>query len=201
MPNLGLNSVIVMDNAPYHSRKNVSLCLRGRRADVIQQLQDVGFFNFLAGRKLPSVPNEMTLTLIFALCREYRYHFDEYFVDELAKQHGHTVLRSPPYHCILNPIEMLRAYQKRLVRSQSTVRTVKEAMTQCQQRFQQIPGPDFGRCFAHAQAEEERFWRLDGLADIPIPAIVIPVYDSETDYLDDNADSDRFSDDEDEIEY
>ena len=49
------------------------------------------------------------------------------------------------------------------------------------------------------QAEEERFWWLDGLTDISIPPVVIPVYDSETDDLDDNADSDGFSDDEDEI--
>ena len=74
-------------------------------------------------------------------------------------------------------------------------------MTQCQQRFQQIPGPDLGRYFAHAQAEEERFWRLDGLTDISIPPVVIPVYDSQTDHSDDNADSDGFTDDEDEIEY
>ena len=96
---------------------------------------------------------------------------------------------------------MLQAYQKRLVRSQSTVRTVKEAMTQCQQRLQQIPGPDLGRYFAHVQTEEERFWRLDALTDISIPPVVIPVYDWETDDSDDNADSDGFSDDEDEIEY
>ena len=82
----------MMDNALYHSRKNVSLPLRGRRADVIQQLQDVEFFNFRADRKLPSDPNEMTLTLIFALCISYRSHFDEYFIDESAKQHGHMVL-------------------------------------------------------------------------------------------------------------
>ena len=49
--------------------------------------------------------------------------------------------------------------------------------------------------------KEERFWRLDGLIEISIPPVVIPVYDSETDDSDDNADSDGFSDDEDEIEY
>ena len=49
--------------------------------------------------------------------------------------------------------------------------------------------------------KEKRFWRLDGLTDISIPLVVIPVYDSETDDSDDNADTDGFSDDEDEIEY
>ena len=72
----------------------------------------MGFFQFPASRNLPSDPDEMTLTLIFTLCREYRSHFEEYFVDELAKVHGHTVLRLPPYHCILNPIEMLMVLHK-----------------------------------------------------------------------------------------
>ena len=49
--------------------------------------------------------------------------------------------------------------------------------------------------------KEGRFWRLDGLTEISIPPVVIPVYDSQTDHSDDNADSDGFSDDEGEMEY
>ena len=49
--------------------------------------------------------------------------------------------------------------------------------------------------------KEERFWRLDRLRDSSIRPVVIPVYDSETDHSDNNADSDGFSDDEDEIEF
>ena len=81
------------------------------------------------------------------------------------------------------------------------MRTVNEALTVCQQRSQQIPGPDLGRYFAHAQAEEERFWRLGGLMDISIPPVIIPVYDSESDDSDDDDDNNYGSDDEDEIEY
>ena len=53
LPNLKSGSVIVMDNAPYHSRRNVSLPSKGRRAEVIAQLEEVGFFQFLAARGLP----------------------------------------------------------------------------------------------------------------------------------------------------
>ena len=74
-------------------------------------------------------------------------------------------------------------------------------MTQCQQRFQQIPAPDLGRYFAHVQAEEERFFGGWMGRQISIPPVVIPAYDSQTDHSDDNADSDGFSDGEDEIEY
>ena len=58
LPNLGPNSVIVMDNAPYHSKKNVSLPLKGRRADVIQQLQDVGFSIFSLVANYPAIPTK-----------------------------------------------------------------------------------------------------------------------------------------------
>jgi transposase len=30
-----------------------------------------------------------------------------YFIDDLAAKYGHTVLRLPPYYCVLNPIEMV----------------------------------------------------------------------------------------------
>lgn len=35
-----------------------------------------------------------------------------YYVDELLKQHGHIVLRLPPYHCELNPIEQIWSITK-----------------------------------------------------------------------------------------
>ena len=33
-----------------------------------------------------------------------------YQVDEMAREAGHEVIRLPPYHCHLNPIELLWAY-------------------------------------------------------------------------------------------
>ena len=97
----------------------------------------------------------MTTTLILALCKEYQSHFDKYFVDELAKQQGHVVVRPPPYHCVFNPIELLWSYQKHLVRSNSTFRTIDEAITACKEGFQQIPTEDLSRYFDHVKQEED----------------------------------------------
>ena len=38
--------------------------------------------------------------------------FSRYRVDELAREKGHEVIRLPPYHCDLNPIEKVWAYEK-----------------------------------------------------------------------------------------
>jgi hypothetical protein len=63
---------------------------------------------------LKNVPNGrplffdvMTMSDIFQFLREFRPYFNKYAVDEMAKAHGHTVLRLPPYHCVFNPIELL----------------------------------------------------------------------------------------------
>lgn len=43
----------------------------------------------------------------------------KYAIDEMATFYGHVVLRLPPYHCILNPIEMVWSQIKRKVVSQN----------------------------------------------------------------------------------
>ena len=67
LPNLKPGSVFVMDNAPYHSRRNVSLPSKGRLAEVIAQLEDVGFFQFVAARGLLHDLAHMMVTLILSL--------------------------------------------------------------------------------------------------------------------------------------
>ena len=44
----------------------------------------------------------------------------KYFVDELIQSHGHLVLRLPPYHCDLNPIELLLGIIKNCVASKNS---------------------------------------------------------------------------------
>ena len=72
------------------------------------------------------------------------------------------------------------------MRSNSTFRTIDEAITACKEGFQQIPTEDLSRYFDHVKQEEDRYWRIDGLMDIDIAPVIIPVYDSDDD--DENGD-------------
>jgi transposase len=44
---------------------------------------------------------------LLVLVKQHKHKFERYVVDELAAQEGKTVLRLPPYHCELNPIELI----------------------------------------------------------------------------------------------
>ena len=81
--------VIIMDNAPYHSRMlDKPPTTAARKADIMKWLKDHG------------VPcsNDLKKTELLALVKMKKQP-PTYAVDELAKQAGHRILRLPPYNC------------------------------------------------------------------------------------------------------
>ena len=44
---------------------------------------------------------------LIKLIADHKKIYEAYWIDQIAAQHGHTVLQLPPYHCELNPIEMV----------------------------------------------------------------------------------------------
>nr|XP_022917224.1 uncharacterized protein LOC111426774 [Onthophagus taurus] len=107
LPNLPDNSIIVMDNAPYHSvqihRPPTS---SSKKNDIICWLQSMN---------IPYHPQMLKCELL-EIVRRYKPS-PQYVIDEYAKSKGHTVLRLPPYHCDLNPIELIWSMVKRKIAS------------------------------------------------------------------------------------
>lgn len=93
--NLPKNSIVVIDNAPYHSTQSVkaptSATLKG---DMQQWLRDnnIPFDEKIRKRELYHIIKKAKPP-------------KQYIVDDLMKRHGHEIVRLPPYHCDLNPIE------------------------------------------------------------------------------------------------
>lgn len=179
--NLEPKSVIIMDNASYHSRKKVSLPSSGTRAEVKKQLEDIKFFEYAKQKGRPLYFDVMTMSDIFQFLRDFRPAFNEYAVDAMAEEQGHTVLRLPPYHCVFNPIEMLWAYQKQVLRKESSVHTIDEAQKACERVFAQIPKADLSGYFDHVKGVEEDYWKKDGLGLGLHAPVIIPVYDADDD--------------------
>ena len=101
-------SVIVLDNAPYHSRLLNPKPNSSWKKDKILQ--------FMTNQNIP-IPHPIPIVHVLLEIIDETLPTSEkkkkYVVDELAASYGHVVLRLPPYHCIFNPIEMVWSEIKR----------------------------------------------------------------------------------------
>ena len=82
MPNIPANSLIVMDNAPYHSRRLEPVPTMSSRKQILQE--------WLTARAI-EFPENALYTLI-----NMSNFTPKYAVDEMAKVVGHEVVRLPP---------------------------------------------------------------------------------------------------------
>ncbi|XP_031354758.1 uncharacterized protein LOC116179183 [Photinus pyralis] len=104
IPNLDEPSLIIMDNASYHSglvEKSPNQCWT--KMSLIKWLtsRDITFAPTMMQDQIWEVVKNHIPPKLFRL-------------NELALQHGHRVLRLPPYHCEYNPIEMVSSECKRI---------------------------------------------------------------------------------------
>ena len=100
LPNLSQPSLIHFDNAKYHRTKPATTCTpsgyRLKRAEL-QRVLTVSGISFAAK------------DTVATLRKKLKAYVDtvEPEVVQLSKQQGHEVLYTPPYHCDLQPIEMV----------------------------------------------------------------------------------------------
>lgn len=96
-------SIIIMDNASYHSRQlNKPPTTQHRKAEIVQWLN--------ANNVAADI--SMMKERLIKLLKLHKPPTPTYKLDEMAKERGHRVLRLPPYHCQYNAIELIWAQIK-----------------------------------------------------------------------------------------
>ncbi|KAJ2951347.1 hypothetical protein O0L34_g13476 [Tuta absoluta] len=146
IPNLTYPSLIVMDNAPYHSVvKNKAPTSSSNVADIKLWLTENNI-NFD-----PTLRKPMLLDLVKKNKPEPIFE-----IDELLDQHGHSVVRLPPYHCDLNPIELIWSLAKRKVAAQNVgARDIKQLT---EEAFASITPSDWSACCGHVKKIEREYY-------------------------------------------
>lgn len=145
IPNLKYPSIIVMDNAPYHSIvKNKAPTTSSTIAEIKLWLEENNI-NFD-----PTLRKPMLYDLVKINKPEPVYE-----IDELLSEHGHTVVRLPPYHCDLNPIELIWSLAKRKVAAQNVgSRDIKQLT---EEAFASITPADWKSCCDHVKKIEMEY--------------------------------------------
>lgn len=156
LPRLKENAVIIMDNAPYHSvRLEKCPTTNWKKADIVEWLHIKG----------EVVNSTMVIAELLDEVDRIIPKYNKYVIDEMVKANNKIVLRLPPYHCELNPIEHAWATVKKYVRDNNKTFKLPDVKKLLIEGVDRV-SPDMWKNFiSHVVKEEEKAWKLDPMID------------------------------------
>ncbi|CAH2089450.1 unnamed protein product [Euphydryas editha] len=158
IPNLPPPSVVVMDNATYHSVQENKVPTKCSTKPVMLEW-------LLKNNVEASIL--MRKDELFRLIEIHKPKEKTFKIDEYVKSHGHIVVRLPSYMCDLNPIELAWAKIKRIVRGHhinSDLSLIKlREVTEL--AISQVTEEDWRGFDDHVIVLEEHYWQRDGLIE------------------------------------
>lgn len=174
-------SVIVMDNASYHSMLKEKIpSSNTKKADIVSWLQS---------KNIPHNPSH-TIAELLVIVKQHSSNYRTYELDELALQMGHEVVRLPPYHCQYNPLELIWAQVKGEVADKNCTFKIKDVRKLLQDSINNVSVEDWQNCVRHAEALQEEDFVKEGLRDNCIENIIIRLCDDSDDSSDDSSNDD-----------
>lgn len=148
LKNIPENSVIVMDNASYHSRQAKIIPNSNNTKAEIQNFMienDLYFEEIYKKREL------LEVLKAFKINKEYE-------CDKLAAENGHTVLRLPPYYCIFNPIELIWHQLKSNIRRNNSSPTLNASVVELiKNEVKKISADSWKNCVQHVLKVENSY--------------------------------------------
>ena len=109
--NVPQGSLIVIDNAPYHSRNDETY--------PVSKWKKQQYIDWLKSKDI-AVPKKILRAELWTMCKQERDRYPAKIVESIAKNARHETLHLPPHHCELNPIEMVWGSSK--IMSQPKIR-------------------------------------------------------------------------------
>lgn len=155
LPNIPPQALIILDNAPYHT------VLSAHSAPTPTCAKDK-IRAWLEANHLPCREDCLKVELVEMLKR--LAPVPTYVIDELAAQAGHEVIRTPPYHPELQPIETCWGVLKNEVARHSDF-TMDNLQRQLDQAFDKITAETCQGIIKKVRAIEDKYWQEDALMD------------------------------------
>ncbi|CAH1978972.1 unnamed protein product [Acanthoscelides obtectus] len=172
-------SMIILDNAPYHS---MILNKVPNNAWTKKNIQD-----WLTNQDIPFLNTMFKTELLSIVARNKPPKI--YVIDELAEQHGHKVLRLPPYHCIFNPIELIwgiaKGYYNRHIGRDGN--SEKDCLDMWNEALQTVTPDMWKNSVRHTEQEIFKWYERERIFDPPDIEPLIINFESDEDSDSDSA--------------
>lgn len=151
LPNIPKNSLIVMDNAPYHNALSEhSAPTRTCKKDDIS--------GWLKKNGIPVSEDCLKVELVELLKK--MAPAPRYVLDEIVAEQGHEILRTPPYHPELQPIETCWAVVKNQI-ARNCDFTMSNLIEQLDKAFDSVTAKTCSGIIEKVRKIEDKFWYED----------------------------------------
>ncbi|CAK1602201.1 unnamed protein product [Parnassius mnemosyne] len=131
---------------------------------------------------------------LYQLILQNKARFVEYKIDHLLQEHGHSVLRLPPYHPDFNPIENIWAMVKGYVAKKNVSMNMDTIMRLTKEKVDAITVQEWKNVCDRAGKEEKAFDGQDAAIDGLSERFIINTGSDES--SDDSEDEDAMSGEE-----
>jgi transposase len=157
LPHIPPHALIIFDNAPYHNLLTEDTFPQPHHKKAALQ-------RWLRAHDIP-YDAWLLKPALYALCRDHA-PAPQYAIDELARRQGCDILRTPPDHPELQPIEQGWGLVKsKLADSQDGHYTMASLQERLEPAFGSLTAETCRNIFAHVRKEEERYWEVDEQLD------------------------------------
>lgn len=156
IPRLEPNSIIVMDNTPYHSVRLEKIPPSAwKKEDMLSWLES----------KDIHINRPMIKAQLFTKVKEIQSNYMSYVVDNIAKNAGHTVLRLPLYPCELNPFELAWTMVKGYVKQHDTSFKFDDGNVIINSAIERVTSDDWKNFIQHMITEKNKMLEVDIIMD------------------------------------
>lgn len=156
IPLLKEHCVIVMDNARYHSIKAESCpTLNWKNVDIEKWLEEKG----------EMFEKPMIKVRLMEIVKRIKPRYNKYVIDEYIKEHNRVILRLPPYHCELNPIELAWLVVKKHVKMNNTMFRLQDVHKILHDGIDRCTPEMWTNFVIHTKKEEQKLWEIDFIVD------------------------------------
>lgn len=176
LPALEEPSIIIMDNASYHSRQINKMPTKSSKKEAMQ--------NYLEEKNI-EYPESATKYVLWNMITELPVPNKSFMVDSLIESAGHELLRLPPYHCQFNAIEMVwsqakRFYDKEVLRNRDVLRTWERAL-------ESVTADQWANYVKHTDTVIKAAWEINKKVSPNVQPLIINVgeEDDDTDFFED----------------
>jgi len=175
LPNLPSGSVLVLDNAKYHCRKlERPITSSSRKAEMIAWLEknDVEF------------DPQSTNKILYNKIKPYQDQSAKTVLEDMAEKFGCEIIRLPPYHCQLNPIESIWGILKNRIAKRNITYKMNDVERISREEIESITSSEWKNTVEHVIKIEDEY-RKRMPKELDVPNLIIDLNSSESESEDD----------------